>query len=179
MSRVVVAVDPALSTKPTSSETGIVVAGADRQRKEVYVLADESARLTPELAWALARHTPLRQVQCIHDSRRGQRRRTDGQNDTQQRRRTKPAHQDRPRAERKIRPRRTRRISLRTEPAPYPDTGAAYTTSAGSHPSKTRCVPGRPTSAHPTHPTAPTPSFTPSPTSSSNASPSPSGNREH
>ena len=52
MSRVVVAVDPALSTKPTSSETGIVVAGADRQRKEVYVLADESARLTPN-SWAL------------------------------------------------------------------------------------------------------------------------------
>ena len=43
---------PALSTKPTSSETGIVVAGADRQRKEVYVLADESARLTPN-SWAL------------------------------------------------------------------------------------------------------------------------------
>ena len=52
MSRIVVAVDPALSTKPTSSETGIIVAGADRGRKEAYVLADESARLTPN-SWAL------------------------------------------------------------------------------------------------------------------------------
>ena len=52
MSRVVVAVDPALSTKPTSSETGIIVAGADRRRKEAYVLADESGRLSPN-SWAM------------------------------------------------------------------------------------------------------------------------------
>ena len=52
ISRIVVAVDPALSTKPTSSETGIVVVGADMRRDHAYVLADESARLTPN-SWAL------------------------------------------------------------------------------------------------------------------------------
>ena len=52
MSRIVVAVDPALSTGPTSSETGIVVAGADMRRKHAYVLADESDRLSPN-SWAL------------------------------------------------------------------------------------------------------------------------------
>ena len=52
MSRIVVAVDPAMSTKPTSSETGIVVVGADMRRQHAYVLADESARLTPH-SWAL------------------------------------------------------------------------------------------------------------------------------
>ena len=52
MSRIVVAVDPAMSTKPTSSETGIVVVGADMRRQHAYVLADESARLTPN-SWAL------------------------------------------------------------------------------------------------------------------------------
>ena len=52
ISRIVVAVDPAMSTKPTSSETGIVVVGADMRRQHAYVLADESARLTPH-SWAL------------------------------------------------------------------------------------------------------------------------------
>ena len=52
ISRIVVAIDPAMSTKPTSSETGIVVVGADMRRKEAYVLADESGRLTPN-SWAL------------------------------------------------------------------------------------------------------------------------------
>ena len=41
-----------MSTKPTSSETGIVVVGADMRRQHAYVLADESARLTPN-SWAL------------------------------------------------------------------------------------------------------------------------------
>ena len=40
MSRIVVAVDPAMSTKPTSSETGIVVVGADARLKQAFVLAD-------------------------------------------------------------------------------------------------------------------------------------------
>ena len=52
MSRIVVAVDPAMSTKPTSSETGIVVVGADARLKQAFVLADESGRLTPN-SWAL------------------------------------------------------------------------------------------------------------------------------
>ena len=52
ISRIVVAIDPAMSTSPNSSETGIVVVGADMRRKEAYVLADESGRLTPN-SWAL------------------------------------------------------------------------------------------------------------------------------
>ena len=52
LSRIVVAVDPAMSTKPTSSETGIVVVGADMRRQHAYVLADESGRLSPN-NWAL------------------------------------------------------------------------------------------------------------------------------
>ena len=52
LSRIVVAVDPAMSTGPTSSETGIVVVGADMRRQHAYVLADESGRLSPN-NWAL------------------------------------------------------------------------------------------------------------------------------
>ena len=52
VARIVVAIDPAMSTKPNSSETGIVVVGADMHRKEAYVLADESGKLSPN-AWAL------------------------------------------------------------------------------------------------------------------------------
>ena len=50
LSRVVVAIDPAVTSNPKSSETGIVVAGVDRQR-HCYVLADRSGRMTPN-AWA-------------------------------------------------------------------------------------------------------------------------------
>ncbi len=52
IARIVVAIDPAMSTKPGSSETGIVVVGADMNRKHAYVLADESGKLTPN-GWAL------------------------------------------------------------------------------------------------------------------------------
>ena len=52
VARIVVAIDPAMSSKPNSSETGIVVVGADMRRKQAYVLADESGRLTPN-SWAL------------------------------------------------------------------------------------------------------------------------------
>ena len=52
VARIVVAIDPAMSSKPNSSETGIVVVGADMRRKHAYVLADESGRLTPN-SWAL------------------------------------------------------------------------------------------------------------------------------
>ena len=51
VARIVVAIDPAMSTKPNSSETGIVVVGADMRRKHAYVLADESGKLTPN-SWA-------------------------------------------------------------------------------------------------------------------------------
>ena len=47
ISRIVVSIDPAMSTRPTSSETGIVVVGADMRRQHAYILADESGRLTP------------------------------------------------------------------------------------------------------------------------------------
>ena len=47
ISRIVVSIDPAMTARPTSSETGIVVVGADMRRQQAYVLADESGRLTP------------------------------------------------------------------------------------------------------------------------------------
>lgn len=48
--RIVVAIDPAVTTTDDSDETGIVVAGIDAQ-KHVYVLADHSGRHAP-LEWA-------------------------------------------------------------------------------------------------------------------------------
>jgi len=45
--RVVVGVDPAISSDPESNETGIVVAARDR-KGHAYVLADGSGRLTPD-----------------------------------------------------------------------------------------------------------------------------------
>ncbi len=47
---VVVAIDPAVTSNPRSSETGIVVAGADSE-KRCYVLADGSGRMSPS-KWA-------------------------------------------------------------------------------------------------------------------------------
>ena len=52
VARIVVAIDPAMSARPNSSETGIVVVGADMHRQHAYVLADESGKLTPN-GWAL------------------------------------------------------------------------------------------------------------------------------
>ena len=52
IARIVVSIDPAMSTRPNSSETGIVVVGADMHREHAYVLADESGRLTPQ-GWAM------------------------------------------------------------------------------------------------------------------------------
>ncbi len=52
VARIVVAIDPAMSAKPSSSETGIVVVGADMHREHAYVIADESGRLTPQ-GWAM------------------------------------------------------------------------------------------------------------------------------
>lgn len=50
--RVVVGVDPAVSNTPDSDETGIVVAGATRERfPHGYVLADLSGRMSPQ-KWA-------------------------------------------------------------------------------------------------------------------------------
>lgn len=50
MKRIVVAIDPAVSTKVGSDETGIVAAGLD-ERDRGIVLADESGKYTPE-EWA-------------------------------------------------------------------------------------------------------------------------------
>jgi len=50
--RIVVAIDPAVTNKETSDETGIVVAGIDRNL-DGYVLEDISLRATPE-KWARA-----------------------------------------------------------------------------------------------------------------------------
>ena len=56
LERVVVAIDPAMSSRPSSDETGIVVAGVSGAAGEPpgprgYVLADGSARLSPD-GWA-------------------------------------------------------------------------------------------------------------------------------
>ena len=48
--RVVVAVDPAVSSRPGSAETGIVVAGVDEDG-HAYVLEDASGRMSPD-GWA-------------------------------------------------------------------------------------------------------------------------------
>lgn len=50
LSRVLVAIDPAITANESSDETGIVVVGADRHRKG-YVLEDLSGRYTPN-EWA-------------------------------------------------------------------------------------------------------------------------------
>jgi phage terminase large subunit len=50
LSRVVVAIDPAISNKAESNETGIIVAGVDRSRRG-YVLEDLSGKYTPA-QWA-------------------------------------------------------------------------------------------------------------------------------
>ena len=50
LSRVVVAVDPAVSSRSSSSETGIVVAGAD-ENGHAYVLEDASGQMSPD-GWA-------------------------------------------------------------------------------------------------------------------------------
>ena len=50
LARVVVAIDPAVSSNPRSDETGIVAAGIDSD-KRCYVLADGSGRMSPN-KWA-------------------------------------------------------------------------------------------------------------------------------
>ena len=50
LSRIFVAIDPAVSSRPGSAETGIVVAGRDESGHS-YVLADGSGRMTPD-QWA-------------------------------------------------------------------------------------------------------------------------------
>ena len=50
MERVIVAIDPAVTATKTSDETGIVVAGKDKEGK-YYILEDASGRYSPKI-WA-------------------------------------------------------------------------------------------------------------------------------
>lgn len=52
-SRIVVGVDPAVTSNPDSDDTGIIVAGIDRNGHDGYVFADNTLQGTP-LAWAQA-----------------------------------------------------------------------------------------------------------------------------
>lgn len=58
LSRVLVAIDPAITAKETSDETGIVVVGVDRNRRG-YVLEDLSGRYSPN-EWASVALTAAR-----------------------------------------------------------------------------------------------------------------------
>lgn len=49
--RIVVAVDPAMSSNATSDETGVIVAGLSEENGEAYVIADYSGRYSPD-KWA-------------------------------------------------------------------------------------------------------------------------------
>ena len=166
LSRIVVAVDPAMSTGPTSSETGIVVVGADMRRQHAYVLADESGRLSPN-NWALRVIHLYDKFNAtmivVEDNAGGQMAEATIQNAVE---RTLPV---------KTVKAPVAASTSGPNPSPPSTNRAASTTSVASPPSKTRCVPGTPTSARPNHPTAPTPSSTPSPSSSSTATPSTSG----
>jgi len=62
LERVVVAIDPAVTSKKTSDETGIIVAGKDSEGK-FYVLNDSSARYTPS-AWSEKAIMLFNQYQC-------------------------------------------------------------------------------------------------------------------
>lgn len=65
LDRIVVAVDPAVTSADESDETGIVVAGIKRiaGRPHYYILADRSMRSTPS-AWAAAVVNAYREYQC-------------------------------------------------------------------------------------------------------------------
>ena len=62
LERIVVAIDPAVTSKKTSDETGIIVAGKDSEGK-FYVLQDSSARYTPS-AWSEKAIMLFNQFQC-------------------------------------------------------------------------------------------------------------------
>jgi predicted phage terminase large subunit-like protein len=62
LERIVVAIDPAVTSKKTSDETGIIVAGKDKEGK-FYVLNDSSARYTPS-AWSEKAIMLYNQFQC-------------------------------------------------------------------------------------------------------------------
>lgn len=53
-SRIVVAVDPAVTANPDSDETGIVVAGRDINGRDAYVFADRTMSMAKPLEWGQA-----------------------------------------------------------------------------------------------------------------------------
>ena len=124
-----------MSTRPTSSETGIVVVGADMRRQHAYILADESGRLTPNnmalrVAYLFDKFNATQIV--VEANAGGNHVETTLRNAIE---RTLPIKSIRDRHGKQIRacpvPRyggRARRRPLRAEPAPYPDTGAESTT---------------------------------------------------
>ena len=71
--RIVVAIDPAVSTGEDADETGIIVAGKDADGHG-YVLADQSARYAPT-EWARTAIALYRQHKARSDCGRGQQRR--------------------------------------------------------------------------------------------------------
>ena len=153
IARIVVSIDPAMSTRPTSSETGIVVVGADMRRQHAYILADESGRLTPNnMALRVAHlYDKFNATQIVVEANAGGNHvETTLRNAIE---RTLPI--------KSIRARHGKQIRAEPVAALYeqslPRTPIESTTSAASQTSKTRCVPGPPTSAPPTPQTAPTP----------------------
>ena len=117
IARIVVSIDPAMSTRPNSSETGIVVVGADMHREHAYVLADESGRLTPQ-GWAMRSVHLFDKFGATRIHRRGQRGRRPRQVHPQGRRPPHAALQGHQGQERQAHPRRTRRRPLRAGASP-------------------------------------------------------------
>ena len=96
IARIVVSIDPAMSARPTSSETGIVVVGADMRRDHAYVLADESGRLTPNNMALRVAHLfdKFNATQIVVEANAGG---DHGRIDhAQERHRAHPSHQDHP-----------------------------------------------------------------------------------
>ena len=79
-----------------SSETGIVVVGADMRRQDAYILGRRVRTAHPQQHGSQSR-PPLRQVQRHPDSRRGKRRRKPCRDHAEERDRAHPAHQVHPR----------------------------------------------------------------------------------
>ena len=62
LERIVIAIDPAVTSKKTSDETGLIVAGKDKEGK-FYVLNDSSGRYTPS-GWSEKAIMLYNQFQC-------------------------------------------------------------------------------------------------------------------
>ena len=117
IARIVVSIDPAMSTRPTSSETGIVVVGADMRRQHAYVLADESGRLTPNSMALRVAHLfdKFNATQIVVEANAG---RKPCRDHAEERDRAHPAHQGHPGTTRQANQGRTRRRPLRTRKSP-------------------------------------------------------------